>query len=124
MLKMAEAYQQMAAEAGIRINIIQNPADSYWDTVWNKRDFFTTAWSARTPAQGLSFIFLKSSQINESHWYRDDYDALIDKATRELDEAKRAELYNEAQKMITEQGGEIIRSSSRRLRRCTRPQRL
>ena len=108
MLKMAEAYQQMAAEAGIRINIIQNPADSYWDTVWNKRDFFTTAWSSRTPAQALSFIFLKSSQINESHWYRDDYDALLDKATRELDEAKRAELYNEAQKMITEQGGEII----------------
>jgi peptide/nickel transport system substrate-binding protein len=108
MLKMAEAFQQMAAEAGIRVNLIQNPADSYWDTVWNKRDFFNTAWSARIPAQGLSFIFVKSSNINESHWYRDDYDALLDKATKELDNAKRADLYKQAQKMITEEGGEII----------------
>jgi peptide/nickel transport system substrate-binding protein len=108
MLKMAEAYQQMAAEAGIRINLIQNPADSYWDTVWNKRDFFNTAWSARIPSQALSFIFVKSSSINESHWYRDDYDALLDKATKELDNGKRAELYNQAQKIITEEGGEII----------------
>lgn len=108
MLKMAEAYQQMAAEAGIRVNLIQNPADSYWDTVWNKRPFFNTAWSARIPSQGLSFIFAKASKINESHWFNDDYDALLDKAQKELDDAKRAAIYGEAQKTIAEQGGEIV----------------
>jgi peptide/nickel transport system substrate-binding protein len=108
MLKMAEAYQQMAAEAGIRINLIQNPADSYWDTVWNKRDFFNTAWSARTPAQGLSFIFVSSSKINETHWFRPEYDDLLAKAQRELDPDKRAALYHDAQKMITDEGGEVI----------------
>jgi peptide/nickel transport system substrate-binding protein len=105
---MAEAYAQMAAEAGIRVNLIQNPADSYWSSVWNQKPFFQAAWSARTPAQALSYTFASDSANNESHWKRPDYDAILNQARAELDDAKRAELYNKAQKMLTEEGSTII----------------
>jgi peptide/nickel transport system substrate-binding protein len=108
LVKMAEAYQQMAADAGIRVNLIQNPADSYWDTVWNKKPFFHAAWSARTPAQALAYTYASDSANNESRWKRPDYDALLKQAREELDDAKRAEIYNKAQKMITEEGATII----------------
>jgi peptide/nickel transport system substrate-binding protein len=108
LVKMAEAYQQMAADAGIRVNLIQNPADSYWDTIWNKKPFFQAAWSARSPAQALAYTFQSDSSNNESHWKRPDYDALLTQASQELDEGKRTALYNQAQQMLAEQGNTII----------------
>lgn len=108
LVKMAEAYQQMAAEAGIRVNLIQNPADSYWSTIWNQKPFFQAAWSARTPAQSLAYTFASDSSNNESRWKRPDYDALLTAARAELDDGKRTEIYNQAQKMLTEEGSTII----------------
>jgi peptide/nickel transport system substrate-binding protein len=108
LVKMAEAYQQMAADAGIRINLIQNPADSYWDTIWNKKPFFQAAWSARSPAQSLAYTFASDSSNNESRWKRPEYDAILKQAREELDEKKRAELYNKAQAMLTAEGSVII----------------
>ena len=108
LVKMAEAYQQMAADAGIRVNLIQNPADSYWSTIYNQKPFFQAAWSARTPAQSLAYTFASNSSNNESRWKRPDYDALLDAAREEIDPAKRAAIYNEAQKMLTEEGSTII----------------
>lgn len=108
LVKMAEAYAQMAADAGIRVNLIQNPADSYWTSIWNQKPFFQAAWSARTPSQALNYTFASDSPNNESRWKRPDYDAILAKARAELDDAKRAELYNQAQKMLTEEGSTII----------------
>lgn len=47
MVALAQAYQQMAAEAGIRVEIVNNPGDSYWDVIWMQRPFFVSNWSGR-----------------------------------------------------------------------------
>jgi peptide/nickel transport system substrate-binding protein len=108
MVKFSEVFQQMAAQAGIRINLINNPADSYWDEIWLKRPFFASGWSIRPPAEGLAVAYTKDAKWNETHWRRDDYDALLNQARTELDPAKRVALYQQAQKMLAEEGGVIV----------------
>jgi peptide/nickel transport system substrate-binding protein len=107
-VQMAEVYKEMAAEAGIRVNIIKNPGDGYWDNVWMKKPFFSSGWSIRPPAEGLTIAYTKEAEWNETNWKRDDYDSILQAAKAEIDPDKRNALYKQAQQMLTEQGGVII----------------
>ena len=108
MVKMAQAYAQMAAEAGITVNVVVTPAESYWDDVWLKYPLVNSAWSMRAPATGLAIAYTKDAKWNETHWYRDDYDDLLAKAAVTADEGERTALYQQAQKLLAEEGGVII----------------
>ena len=107
MILLSEAFQQQAAQAGIKINLIQHPADQYWTNVWMKYPFHFGSWSARPPAQALTVAADSRSEWHETFWNNAAYDALMDSAAKELDPDKRADLYKQAQKMITEEGGYI-----------------
>ena len=52
MMLLAQVYAQMAAEAGIRVNVITSPAEGYWDTIWLKKPAVISYTSARPPAEG------------------------------------------------------------------------
>jgi peptide/nickel transport system substrate-binding protein len=107
-MAMVQAYQQMASEAGIKINIINEPAGEYWDTVWLKAPFAVSNWGMRTTPAALSVAYRKDAPWNETHFFRDDYDALLDKAAKTLNPDERRKLYQEAQRMISEEGGVLI----------------
>lgn len=107
-MAMVQAYQQMASEAGIKINIINEPAGEYWDTVWLKAPFAVSNWGMRTTPAALSVAYRKAAPWNETHFFRDDYDALLDKAATTLNADERRKLYQEAQRMISEEGGVLI----------------
>lgn len=108
MLKMAQAFAQMVAEAGITVNVVETPADTFWDAVWLKYPMVTSAWSMRPPADGLSYPYLASSNVNETRWNRPDYEALLAKAATTVDDGARADLYKRAQRMLAEEGGVVI----------------
>jgi peptide/nickel transport system substrate-binding protein len=111
MVKFAEAYKAMAADAGININLINTPPDSYWDDVWMKKPFVTSGWSIRPPIEGLSVAYTKEAMDamwNETHWLRDDYEGLLQQARAELDPAKRADIIKSVQKLLATEGGVII----------------
>ena len=108
MVAFAQAYQQMAALAGITVNIINNPADSYWDVTWMKKPFFGSNWSGRPPAEGLPYTFRSDATYNEAKWKNPEFDKLLDQARAEVDPAKRDELYKKAQELLSEDGGVII----------------
>lgn len=108
MVAFAQAYQQMAAQAGITINIINNPADSYWDVIWMKKPFFGSNWSGRPAAEGLPYTFRSESPYNEAKWKNPEFDRLLDQARAEVDPAKRNQLYKDAQRLLSEDGGVII----------------
>jgi peptide/nickel transport system substrate-binding protein len=108
MVPIAQLYQQMAADAGIKVNIIMSPADSYWNEIWLKRPFITSTWGGRPPAEALSIAYLSKAQFPETHWYRKDYDELIAKANGTVDAAERRKVFQEAQKLLAEEGGVIV----------------
>jgi peptide/nickel transport system substrate-binding protein len=108
MVRMAQVFAEMAKPAGFEINVIVTPAESYWDDVWLKKPFLTSAWSMRPPGEGLAVAYTQSAKWKETHWERPDYDALLLKANTTVDEAERIKLHQQVGKMLAEEGGVII----------------
>jgi peptide/nickel transport system substrate-binding protein len=106
--KFAEAYAVMASDAGININLIRTPDDSFWDEIWLKKPFITAGWAAYSPLAMLSIAYRTNAPWNESHWRRPDYDALLDKIATTMNADARIAYYKAAQKMLAEEGGEVI----------------
>ena len=107
-MNVAQAYVQMAADAGIKVKLNQVPAGTYWSETWLKVPFLVSGWSPRPPSGALSVAYRKEAKWNETHWFRDDYDALLDRAEATLDDEERVELWKQAQKMLVEEGGTVI----------------
>ena len=107
-LGVAQAFVPMAAEAGVTVKIKQVPGNAFWSETWLKVPFSVTSWSARPPGTALAVAYRKGAKWNETHWYRDDYDALLDRAEATLDDEERIALWKQAQKMLTEEGGAVF----------------
>ncbi len=108
MVNLAQLYKQMAAEAGIQVNVIVGPPSEYWDNVWLKHSFQVSGWSARPPGEGLAIAYRSNAPYPETHWKRASFDELLDKANTTVNGPARDALYRQAEKMLSLEGGEII----------------
>jgi len=107
-VNMTQLFKQQAAKAGIQVNVITGPASEYWDNVWLKHPLEISAWSARPAGLALSIAYLQNAPYPETHWKVAGYDALIKKANTTVNPAARRKVYQQAEKMLTLSGGEII----------------
>jgi peptide/nickel transport system substrate-binding protein len=105
---LAEAYQQQAAKAGIRVNIKQVPSDGYWKDTWMQKPVSATRWNERPADSALHEIYLSTAKWNESYYKDADFDALLGKARRELNFDKRRALYVQAQEHLYQTAGTLI----------------
>jgi peptide/nickel transport system substrate-binding protein len=108
MLPIAQAFKEMAADANIRVQLVNNPADTYWDTIWLKKPFYTSQWEMRPVGEALSYIFAGNAAYNEAKWKNAGFDKLIGEASTEVETGKRTDEYKQAQKLLDEDGGVII----------------
>jgi peptide/nickel transport system substrate-binding protein len=108
MVRMAQAFAEMAKPAGFDINVVVTPAESFWDNVWLKKPMVTSAWSMRPPGEGLAVAYTQNAKWKETHWERPDYDALLLKANTTVDEAERIKVHQEVGKLLADEGGVII----------------
>jgi peptide/nickel transport system substrate-binding protein len=105
---LAQVFKEQAAEAGIEVNLVIGPASDHWDNVWLKQPFVGSGWLARPPGEALAIAYRSNAAYPETHWYREDYDALLDTANTEPDPAARTALYQQAAQLLTEEGGALI----------------
>ena len=108
MMAIAQVYAQMAAEAGITVNINQTPAESYWDDIWLKKSFITSSWGGRPTGEALSIAYLCSTNMPETQWCNEEFDALVAQASATVDDGERRRLYQEAQEILATDGGVIV----------------
>lgn len=108
MVLLAQVYKEMAALAGIEVTINQTPSDTYWSEIWMKKPFTCSAWSGRPADEALTTPYLSTAEWNETHWYRPEFDELIFEARKTVDYDKRTQLYQDAQKLLAEDGGTLI----------------
>ena len=108
MMLLAQVYAQMAAPAGIKVNVITSPAEGYWDTVWLKKPAVISYTAARPPAEALTLSLSSKSEWNETHWKRPDFDALVARAGQTINEEERNRLYRDAQRIVAEEGGMVL----------------
>jgi oligopeptide transport system substrate-binding protein len=70
---------------------------------------FRSGWGADYPdPDNFTKLFASYSPQNYSRWKNPRYDQLIEQAARELNEQKRARLYNDAQKILCEEDVPIV----------------
>jgi peptide/nickel transport system substrate-binding protein len=108
MVRMAQVYAEQAKAAGIDINVIVTPAESFWDDVWLKKPATTSAWSMRPPGEGLAVAYTQNAKWKETHWERPDYDALLLKANTTVDDAERQKLFQQTGEMLAKEGGLVL----------------
>jgi len=108
MVRMVEVYQQQAAPAGIRVNIVMAAPDGFWSDVWMVEPFVSTSWGQRPADQILNEAYRSGSSWNESYFADAEFDSLLDQARAELDLTKRTALYHAAQAALWERGGSLI----------------
>ena len=105
----AVLYKEQASKAGINIKVVREPNDGYWSNVWMKKEWVASYWSGRATVDWMfSLAYSDETNWNETAWKNDSFNKLLKKARPELDEAKRAKMYFELQKIVHDDGGAII----------------
>jgi peptide/nickel transport system substrate-binding protein len=105
-------YREHAAKAGIKMEVIREPEDGYWDNVWSKKSLCASRWSGRINEDAMIGTAYSADALktgwNETHWNNDQLNTLLIQARTEFDTAKRREMYAEMQKIIRDEGGATI----------------
>ncbi len=108
----AQLYQASAAQAGININVVQEPSDGYWSNVWLKKSFCACYWSGRATEDWMfSTAYEEGVPWNDSQWDSKDsarFQELLLSARAELDSDKRRSQYFEMQEILRDEGGVLI----------------
>ena len=98
-----------AKAAGIEINVVREPNDSYWDNVWLKKPWSLCYWGGRPVADMFMSVSLAADAAwNDTNWKNARFNELLLAARPETDEAKRQALYAEAQQLIHDDGGQVV----------------
>ena len=101
-------YQEAMKKAGINLDVKRVSGDGYWDNVWLKAPFCSVYWGGRpTVDLQLSQTFISTANWNDTHWHDPAFDQLLVAARVELDEAKRKQMYTDAQHLIADTGGMV-----------------
>jgi len=102
-------YQQSAAKAGIKIQVVKEPSDGYWSNVWMKKSWSMSYWSAR-PTVDLMFTtcYAADANWNETYWKHERFNKLLIDARAELDDKKRGDMYFEMQQIVRDQGATVV----------------
>lgn len=105
---MAVAFSNAVAEAGIEARVRNESADSYYTEVWMQKPAMVTYWFTGRPVdQLLNQIFRSGSSYNESAWADPTFDSVLDAARREVNPERRTRHYQDAQRLIVEQGATL-----------------
>ena len=105
----AVLFQEHAAKAGIEINVIREPNDSYWDAVWMKKPWCMSYWNGRPTADWMfTTAYAADAAWNDTFWKNDRFNELLKAARAETDTAKRAAMYAEMQQILHDDGGILV----------------
>ena len=100
------------SKIGVQVDIQVVPSDVYYgegDQSWLKADFGITDWGSRaTPVTYFKLAYMGDSQWNESHWSDAQFDQVARQVDKEMDRAKRAALYRQAQQILIDRGPVIV----------------
>jgi peptide/nickel transport system substrate-binding protein len=105
----AVLYKEHAAKAGINIQVVREPNDGYWSSVWLKKPWCACYWAGyATEDLIFSTGYSAGAAWNDTHWNNEAFNHLLVAARAELDEPKRREMYMEMQRMLRDEGGAVV----------------
>jgi peptide/nickel transport system substrate-binding protein len=111
-IPIATVWKEQMAKIGVQVNIQIVPSDVYYgegDQSWLVADFGITDWGTRaTPVTYFKIAYASDAQWNESHWSDAQFDEITRRIDREMDKARRVDLYKQAQQILIDRGPAIV----------------
>jgi len=105
----AVLYQEQAAKAGIKVKVVREPDDGYWENVWIKKEWCMCYWSGRPTADWMfSLAYTADANWNDTKWKHPKFNQLVKAARAELDDKKRRDMYVECQQIVSDEGATPI----------------
>ena len=93
--------QAALAKAGVKVNVVREQVDGYWNEVWMKKEWCFSYYAGRpTEDWMLSLVYESTATWNETQWKSEKFDKLLVQARAELDDGKRRAMYYEMQQMV------------------------
>ena len=104
-----QLYAETARPAGINIEVVREPNDGYWSNVWGVKPWCASYWGGR-PTEDWMFsqVYATGADWNETHMANERFMELLVMGRAELDPAKRREIYVEMQRIVRDEGGNVI----------------
>ena len=107
--KLAVTVRELARPAGFRINVQVMPYDTYLSQVWRKGNFYVGFYNMQPTVDGLlKLLYTSDAAWNETRWNNTAFDALVNQARATTDDARRAQLYAQAQELIVREHPAIV----------------
>jgi peptide/nickel transport system substrate-binding protein len=105
---LALALKGSVAPAGITLDVKNVSSDSYYTDIWMKKPLMVSYWYTGRPIdQLLNQIFRSGSSYNENAYASSKFDKILDAARATVDDAKRKTFYQDAQKVLIDDGGSL-----------------
>jgi peptide/nickel transport system substrate-binding protein len=102
-VQTAIALKETAAPAGFDLTIETMPHDTYLANVWRKAAFYIGYWGMQPTIDATYNLLLTSNaSYEDTAWMSERFDALVAEGRSTTDEARRAEIYAEAQALELE----------------------
>jgi peptide/nickel transport system substrate-binding protein len=108
----AQVLAEQVKDAGIAVKVRKVDPGTFYGDNYLKWAFAQDFWATRTYLSQVAQGSLPDSPFNETHWKDPQFLDLIAKARAELDDAKRTDLLQQAQRIEWERGGLIVWSFS------------
>lgn len=108
-VEAALLLRESALKAGINVDVIRVADDGYWKEVWMKKGWCACYWTGRpTEDQIFTTAYSAGSSWNDTHWKNERFNKLLVEARSELDDSKRRQMYGEMQRIVHDEGGQIV----------------
>ena len=102
-------FRETAADAGIDLAVERVPDDGYWSSTWMQKPFCAGLWYGRLVAdEQLTVTYSANGAWNDTYWSHKRFNTLLNEARATLDDSLRREMYREMQRIIRDEGGQII----------------
>lgn len=107
----AVLFKEQAKKAGLKIDLVNHPADGYWSKVWMQVPISFSYWAGRESEDSMfTTAYSSGASWNESYWDHKRFNELLVAARAELDLDKRRVMYAEMQQLCRDEGGTIVHS--------------
>ncbi|MGB9095307.1 ABC transporter substrate-binding protein [Erwinia sp.] len=103
------ALREMVKPAGFRVNVQTMAHSTYLDQVWKKGNFYVGFYNMQpTPDAVFSLLYTSTASWNETRWNNEAFDKAVAAARETNDEAKRGQLYGQAQQLMHDEVPSVI----------------
>ena len=108
---LAQVYKEMAAQAGINIELNILPSSAFWDQ-WQEWPFSISGWNGRIPATISPSLALRCGSMEsgwgETAYCNEEFEAVVDAAESTIDVDKKRELMCQIQSTMQEDAPMLI----------------